>query len=1099
MDVFSLAASITLDTSDYEKGLNSAQKSMSVSKSEVMKLANVYKQQGMSMSDAMKRAYSEIGKDAEKATQSNKENEKSIGGVGSAADTFKNKLGVLSAQYQKALAEVNRLTEAFNKSVKETGEASEETQKLAEELSKAEKDTAGLKKQMDDMVTPTNQAADAVEDVGEEAKEAGGKFEGFGNKLKSFLGTLAKVGAAALGAATAAVTAFGVSSVKTGAEFDSSMSQVAATMGTTVDNIQELRDFAMDMGSKTAFSAVQAADALNYMALAGYDADEAMQALPNVLNLAAAGNIDLAYASDMVTDAQSALGLSMEESAELVDKMAMASSKSNTSVSQLGEAILTVGGTAKNLAGGTTELSTALGILADNGIKGSEGGTTLRNVILSLAAPTDQAAELMESLGLEVYDAEGKMRPLNETFGDLDAILSTMTQGEQTEVLNTIFNKVDLKGVNALLANTGERFDELSGYIDNAAGSAEQMAAVQLDNLEGDITLFKSALEGAQIVISDKLTPSLRDFVQFGSTAVSTLSTAFQEGGLSGAMEALGTILSDGLNMVVEKLPDMVDAGMQLVGALGQGLLDNSEKIIDAGFEIVSTLLDGIVKALPEIGNGAVKIVTELGEKLGDNLPTLIPKAVEGILEFAEALTSPESINGLLDAAVDIINGLLDGIMAAMPLVMENAPQIISNIVAGLINAVPRLLEIGGKLVEFIIQGFIYQVKMIPQVLQGIWDGIVEGLKSIFGEEKVNSVFEGFANVWASISNAAASAWGAIQSAWGAVVDFFSGIWEGIKEAFTPVAEVLGGFFSSAWDIIKAVWDAAVGFFSGIWEGIKAVFSAVAIILGAFFSAAWDIIKGVWNKAVGFFSGVWKGIKEVFSPVAEALGNFFSSAWDAVKGVWDAAVEFFTGVWDGIKGVFSAAANWFGNIFRNAWSNIKNAFANVGQFFSGVWNTISGTFTGLVSSAAQWGRDLIDNFVGGITEFAHKVADAVSGVAGTVKDFLGFSEPEKGPLSNFHTYAPDMMKLFAQGITDNADLLKTAFNNSLDFAEGFPAADMDYSAPVGHYSTVSSASGSGYAEGGVVVNQTIYAAEQSPIELAANTRAAFQRARWAIG
>lgn len=322
-----------------------------------------------------------------------------------------------------------------------------------------------------------------------------------------------------------AVLALGTMSVNTGKEFDSSMSQVAATMGYTVDqlndstseeaqNFQKLRDYAQEMGKSTSFSATQVADALNYMALAGYDAETSMDMLPNVLNLAAAGGIDLASASDMVTDAQSALGLSLDETAELVDKMAMASSKSNTSVAQLGDAILTVGGTAKNLSGGTTELSTALGILADNGIKGAEGGTALRNIILSLSAPTDQAAALMKELGLEVYDADGNMRPLNDTFNDLNSILGGMTQAEQTEVLNTLFNKVDLKSANALLANSGERFDELSGYIDEAQGSAQAMADTQLDNLDGDITHLKSAFEGLQIQISDKLTPYLRTFVQ---------------------------------------------------------------------------------------------------------------------------------------------------------------------------------------------------------------------------------------------------------------------------------------------------------------------------------------------------------------------------------------------------------------------------------------------------------------------------------------------------------------------------------------------------------------------------------------------------------
>ena len=273
----------------------------------------------------------------------------------------------------------------------------------------------------DDAADAADDAGDAaagakpdVEGLGDAAEKSGSKFE----KLGSILGSIGKAAAVGLTAATVAVGGFAASAVNTGMAFDSSMSQVAATMGYSVaelndstseasQNFSQLREFAMEMGANTAFSASQAADALNYMALAGYDAETSMTMLPNVLNLAAAGGIELAAASDMVTDAQSALGLSLNETSELVDKMAAASSKSNTSVQQLGDAILTVGGTAKNLSGGTTELSMALGVLADNGIKGAEGGTALRNIILSLSAPTDKAADRLKALGIEAFDAEG--------------------------------------------------------------------------------------------------------------------------------------------------------------------------------------------------------------------------------------------------------------------------------------------------------------------------------------------------------------------------------------------------------------------------------------------------------------------------------------------------------------------------------------------------------------------------------------------------------------------------------------------------------------------------------------------------------------------
>lgn len=312
-----------------------------------------------------------------------------------------------------------------------------------------------------------DQVADAAATVGDEVEETlGVKTIAAGN-----------LAADAIETAASKILEIGQNAINSGMDFDKSMSQVAATMGITTDEIGELTEFAKHMGETTAFSAAQSADALNYMALAGYDASTSMQMLPTVLNLAAAGNMDLATASDMVTDAQSALGLTLEETSEMVDKMAKASSKSNTSVEQLGSAFLTVGGTAKNLKNGTTEAATALGILADNGVKGSEGGTALRNVILSLSAPTDKAAGAIQDLGIQVFDAEGNMRGLDDIFRQFDDSMSSLTQQEKTEALNNIFNKVDLKSVTALMANANGEISSMGKALEETGFDFEHVAS----------------------------------------------------------------------------------------------------------------------------------------------------------------------------------------------------------------------------------------------------------------------------------------------------------------------------------------------------------------------------------------------------------------------------------------------------------------------------------------------------------------------------------------------------------------------------------------------------------------------------------------------
>ena len=372
-------------------------------------------------------------------------------------------------------------------------------------------------------IIETEQRLKELENQANQSATAVQKIAATGEKLKTVGDNISSVGQKLL-PVTAGVTALGTAAVSTAANFESSMSQVQATMGITkdamstvngesVNTMDTLSALAKKMGSETAFSASECAEALNYLALAGYDTQQMCDTLPTVLNLAAAGGIDLASASDMVTDAMSALGMGVDEAGTMVDQMAKTASTTNTSVAQLGEGILTIGATAKTVKGGTAELNTALGILANNGIKGAEGGTHLRNVILSLQNPTDKAAACMEQLGLDVYDSEGNMRSLNDILGDLNTSMDGMTAAEKSNIIGQIFNKTDLSSVNALLANTGTTWDDLQQSIIDSGGAAQQMADTQLDNLQGQITILKSALEGLAISFGELLMPAIKMIV----------------------------------------------------------------------------------------------------------------------------------------------------------------------------------------------------------------------------------------------------------------------------------------------------------------------------------------------------------------------------------------------------------------------------------------------------------------------------------------------------------------------------------------------------------------------------------------------------------
>ena len=484
---------------------------------------------------------------------------------------------------------------------------------------------------------------------------------------------IGNIASSMVSAISSAVAEIPAKMVEVGSSFEASMSQVAATMGITsaAAEFDVLSDAAKEMGESTKFSASQAGEALNYLALAGYDAEKAVNALPTVLNVAAAGGMELAAASDMVTDAMSALGLETSQMADFSDKLAVTAQKSNTSVAQLGEAILTVGGTAKNLAGGVTEMNTVLGILADNGIKGAEGGTALRNVILSLTAPTSKAAGVIDDLGLAVFDNEGKMRSLQDIIYDLNDALGTMTDADKSQVLSDIFNKVDLKSVNALLGTSMERFDELSGYIDNCSGAAADMAVTMDDNLKGDLTIMQSALEGLGIAAYEKFQTPMRDAVQSVTEDISTLSQSISGGELSESFEKLSTVASDFIASIADgvanTLPKVINFMVEVA---------NHAELVKAGILGISGAIATakIAAQISDIGGAVHKAALRIG-LMGTNasVAAMQTAAFNGELSLTEvaALAATGNINLLelslarLKAQFLALNPVMLGITAA--------------------------------------------------------------------------------------------------------------------------------------------------------------------------------------------------------------------------------------------------------------------------------------------------------------------------------------------------------------------------------------------------------------------------------------------------
>lgn len=455
---------------------------------------------------------------------------------------------------QDAYEDVKKANESGAITDEQLREYQREIEFTKQKLNSYQQELEEVSKASGDVSDSSEKASKSTEKVGKSAEQASKDFKKYADATKSNAADLVK----AFAAVAAAILAIGKNALDTGMDFDKAIAKVGATMGFTADELAdkeseaaktmaELRDFTLDMNSQVIFSAEEIGTALNYMALAGYDAEKSMEMLPGVLNLAAAGGFEIAEASDMVTDAQSALGLSMEETTALIDKMAKTASKSNTSVEQLGYAILNIGGTAKTLAGGTTELNTVLGLLADNGIKGAEGGKHLRNILLSLQKQAKNGKIAIGDMAIAVYDANGEMRALPDIFSDINTAMQGMTTASKDAEKVALFNKTDLAAVNALLGTSSERWSSLADEIENSSGAAQAMADVQLDNLAGDLALMQSAAENAKIAISDKLDPSLRKAAQLGTKLITQMTDKFGKYGLSGAIEEAHKVLEEEL------------------------------------------------------------------------------------------------------------------------------------------------------------------------------------------------------------------------------------------------------------------------------------------------------------------------------------------------------------------------------------------------------------------------------------------------------------------------------------------------------------------------------------------------------------------------
>lgn len=863
-----------------------------------------------------------------------------------------------------------------------------------------------------------------------------------GSVLKSSIVGAADMAAKAIAGVSAALTAVGGYSVSVGKNFESGMSQVVATMGITKDTVKDgvnqfdmLEKAAKDAGENTVFSASEAAGALNYLALAGYDAEKSAEALPSVLNLAQAGGLDLAYASDLATDAMAALGIEANKSNldEFGDKLAKTASKSNTSVAQLGEAILTVGGTAKGLAGGTTELNAVLGVLANRGIKGSEAGTQLRNIIMSLSAPTNEAAVQLEELGVAAYDDTGAMRPLNEVFEDFNAALSNATDQERKQALSNIFNARDLKSAEALLAGVGTEFDELSENIANADGAMANMAKTMTDNLEGAMKSLGSKAEAFGITLYESLGDPLKNIVNTAGDSVKELNTALSEGGFEKFAEKLETVIPEIIASITKYIPNFAEIVVSItesvVGGFGRSLRRITTVIGDVGATIIDGIVSVISLAVKNISNRSDYIsqtIFELIEKILRKLPGLLQNVVNAVKKslgsVVESLSTKSeelssALSGFASGIPVIIIGLLKNVISKLPdilselipmitealtrlaqnigLNLPNLAKVVTNALKNIISSdnLSQILDAGFTIVNALLDGIIGAIPVliaaVPTLIGNILTALVGAIPKLF--DIIPKLTEAIPKIIESILQAIVALLPKLfEAGQNLLENILNGLIMAVPKILEMVPKILESLLAAIQKIIPSLLDGIIGVLEVFTTLLPELLAILIESLGTILPQVIDLgiqilealISGLWDNLPALVSSLWSILKAMIPKVLELCPLLFDAVKKILKAVVNAITEFFPFVWDTFTTVVSKIWDFISPYLSKLWDSIK-------EWFSGVLSGISEWFSNTKDSVIEKVKEIISNVLNFISELPGKIWEFLQALPSKIGDIFG--------------------------------------------------------------------------------------------------------------
>lgn len=870
-------------------------------------------------------------------------------------------------------------------------------------------------------------------------------LDGIGGIAKAGIGLTTKV----LQGATAGVTALGAAAVKVGSDFEAGMSQVQAISGASGEDLEKLKNKAKEMGASTKFSATESAEALNYMAMAGWKTEDMLDGIEGIMNLAAASGEDLATTSDIVTDALTAFGMKAGDATHFADILAAASSNANTNVSMMGETFKYVAPLAGSLGYSAEDTATAIGLMANAGIKGSQAGTALRSIMTRLAKPTKESQEAMDALGLSITDVlTGKMKPLSEITDDMRKGFAGLTEDEKATYAAMLGGQEAMSGLLAIVNASDADFEKLSGAINDCNGSAAEMAEIMQDNLQGQITILQSGLEGLGVSLYEAMQGTAKDVVKEAQGMVQQLQDAFNAGGLDGLVSAVGGVLAQIIERLAGAAPELVNMAVSLVGSLCEGL-KSAPGIGDSAASLITSLVTGLASCVDDIWTTAIVLVGKMAEGVAAGAPQMVQAISTTVTDILECLVDwgPD----LLQAGVDILLALVDGIVSAIPTLISQASMLLLEICEALRANLPALTQAAIDIVTALITGLVESAPLLFESALELLMALIEAIPVIIEQllqalpDIITAIINYFTDNTPMIVNGAIQLLMGIIEAIPAIVvaiaenlpeilnAFTVGMIQGIPTIFNAAKDLLMGIVSAIPEIAESVSGAMPDILNGIVNGLISGIGAVK-------DAALELGSGILNSIKSFFGinspstvmteqgdylvqGLINGITGMPTELAQYLDEtvqkimawgqqMLDAAQTAINGMVVMIIEIMAGlpgkIWEWLVNVITRMVAWKQQMLSTAKTAISNMISAIISQLMQLPGKVAGELAKVTAGMVQWGADIVSrmtevgkNIVSGIWNgissgwdwLNGKVADLANSLLDSAKNALGINSP----------------------------------------------------------------------------------------------------------